>query len=194
MVPACLQNERGLTITELMVAVLLSSIAAGILFLNHLFFNATTINWQQNLAAEIDIERMVNAVDFELRNLTALDTVFPSGLRYRNRAGRERMLRFDRDTLIVPGASTAGLKRVRLDSASFRVLPDTGAIGRGENSALAFAALDKNSDGVLCGNELFSVDFLLCNLHFSFGRNFDKRFSVEIGNRLLNRPIQLKEF
>lgn len=192
-VPSLL-NEKGVTIAELLVAILLSSIAAGILFLNHIFFNATTVEWRQSLAAEIDIERMVNAVDHELRNLTALDTLLPDRMKYRNKAGRAQNMILGPETLVVPGAAAPALRRVRLDSAFFRVLPDTALPGRERDPALAWAALDRNHDNVLCGAELFPVDFLLCNMNFSFGRKFEKRFSVEIRDRLLNRPLPLKEF
>jgi prepilin-type N-terminal cleavage/methylation domain-containing protein len=174
-------NEKGFTISELMVAVMLSSIAAAVIFTNFGFMHKTAARWKNNTAYEQDIALLVQRLQKKVASITEIDSISRSGIWFRDRNGltseiilaENWLKRFD---------STFLWDKIQFDSGQIASYSTMLENDKNMDYVIDLQEVDENLDGKISGKETHSVDFVDFSLAFTCGIN--KYFSTSFLKRM----------
>jgi hypothetical protein len=182
-----LRNRCGLTISELMVVVLLSSIAAGIIYTNFAFINKSAVLWRKNSGYEQEIDRLVSILDYELQHLTSLDTVNDKAIFYHDKKGTPSEMIFSKAFFKERYAfCDSTLTKIEIDSVKLEYLSTDLSRDKDKNNSVDVGDLDRNLNGRLDKNEVASVDYIIYKMRFRYGSK-DNQMNIKSENRLLSK-------
>ena len=88
-------NDKGYTVIELLVVMLLSSLVAGVVFLTYGFINKNLASWKKNLYFEQEMEAKVKALDTQIRRIKTVEKIAGDTLYVKDKYGSERRLTLD---------------------------------------------------------------------------------------------------
>ena len=181
------RGNRGFTISELMVVVLLSSIAAGIIYTNFAFINKSTVLWRKNSGYEQEIDRLVSRLDYEIRHLTSLDSVNEKEIFYHDKNGVLKEITFDKVFFKNKFAfCDSTLNKIEIDSMGLEYLSTDLSKDKNKDGKVDAEDLDRNMNGHIDKNEVAAVDYIVYRMQFRYG-NKDYRMNIKSENRLVSK-------
>jgi len=186
-----LGNEKGFTITELMVVMLMSSLVAGVVFLTYSYINRNTADWKKKVYQEEALETFVRQMDVEIKRIRVLDSATTQTIYYRDSKEQAKVLALD--TVLktatcgfADGRPVFGLEKgIRLVRGGFTFRCADMSLDKNVDGIVDDKDLDINHNNRIDADEVGKIDFLEYRLNFEYG----KIGHVEIlgKNRLLSK-------
>lgn len=167
-----MNNEKGFTITELLVVILLSTIVAAVVFTNFGFIHKQAAKWKQGVGEEQEIALLITKLKYKTREIAEIDSISKVGLWYKDRQGVSSVILL----------TETGLKELKADINWDRIHLDSGLItpgstllenDRNNDHIVDFTDLDVNMDGKITEKETKTTDFVDFSIAFTYG---NKRF------------------